>query len=74
MKSSTLLFLLTLSLFAENKEKMTQGYAQYKSQACDLSVEKALKVGPEEDIISRCECYKQDGNDWLCYTRIKVKK
>ena len=74
MKALTLLTLLTLSILAEEKEKMTQGYAQYKSYACDISVEKALKIGVEEDIISRCECYKQDGNDWLCYTRIKVKK
>jgi len=58
----------------ESIEKTTQGYAQYKSYACDLSVEKALKIGSEEDIISRCQCYKQDGNDWLCYTRIKVEK
>lgn len=74
MKFLTLILLLTLSLFAEDKEKTTQGYAQYKSQACDISVDKALKIGIEEDIISRCQCYKQDGNDWLCYTRIKVKK
>jgi len=67
------LLLLTLSLLAKDSEKTTQGYAQYKSYACDISVKKALKLGLEEDISSRCECYKQDGNDWLCYTTIKVK-
>lgn len=74
MKHFVFVLILTFNLHAEDQEKMTQGYAQYKSQACDLSVQKALKIGLEEDIINRCECYKQDGNDWICYTRIKVKK
>ena len=74
MKSLFLLSLFSFTLCANESNKTLQGYAQYKSQACQISVEKALKLGQEEDIISRCECYKQYGNDWLCYTQIKVTK
>jgi hypothetical protein len=70
-----LLFFFTLvSLWAQEELKTTQGYAQYKSDACDISINKALKIGSEEDIVGRCSCYKQDGNDWLCYTTVKPTK
>ena len=75
MLKSTFLFLIMLVLlFAEEDGKTTQGYAQYQRDACDISVKKALKYGDEKDILSRCSCYKQDGNDWLCYTVIKPTK
>lgn len=74
MKQVLLLTLLMSLLFGAEGEKTTQGYAQYKSLACDISIKKALKFGLEDAISSRCECYKQDGNDWLCFTTIKSTK
>ena len=62
------------SVMAEEEAQTVQGYAQYQKDACDISVKKALKLGSEEDIVGRCSCYRQDGNDWLCYTTVKPTK
>ncbi len=72
LAAACLLFMF--QLVAKEENKTTQGYAQYKSDACDLSVKRALKFGDETDIVTKCSCYLQDGNDWLCYTTIKPTK
>ncbi len=59
---------LFLALLAAQEVKTVQGYASSESEACEISVAKALKKADEDAIKSRCECYRQDGGDWLCYT------
>ena len=71
----TIFFLMIPSLFLTASELLiTQGYAQEKDSACSLSVEKALKQVSEEAIKTRCQCYRQDSRDWICYTYYQKQK
>ena len=74
MKSFFLFFLFSFIILDASELSITQGYAQYKDDACRISVEKVLKNNQESAIKTRCQCYRQDSHDWICYTYFEPQK
>ncbi|MDH5464862.1 MAG: hypothetical protein OEW60_04475 [Thiovulaceae bacterium] len=74
MKSFFIVLLLSFTFLQASELSITQGYAQDKDDACRISVEKVLKNNQESAIKTRCQCYRQDSRDWICYTYFKPQK
>ena len=69
-----LLFIFSILTLQATELSIMQGYAQDKDEACSLSVNKVLKRVDESAIKTRCQCYRQDSRDWICYTYYEQKK
>ncbi|MEA1917206.1 MAG: hypothetical protein U9N42_06720 [Campylobacterota bacterium] len=71
-----LLFVSSLSAF-DVQNGIEDGYAKYKSDACDRAKEQAYEKHNILNMDVGCSCEKDDSRQWMCvvkYEYVKSKK